>query len=102
MIMRHYFTEDGTYGSVGMDNFVILNTADFTDKDWETIENDSDCSRITTAKKIHSHIWNDNDQPRTNWDNLDNLMDRLGNYITAQDDIELHALYVDLSEALGY
>lgn len=102
MSNRAYFTADGNYGQVGIDDFAILNTEDFTEDDWLAIEEASDSDRLTTALAIHARIWDEDDRPRTNWDNIDNLIEQLREYTYEQDDIELHAIYTDIAEALGY
>jgi hypothetical protein len=99
---RSYFTTDGNYGQVGIDDFAILNTEEFTEDDWLAIEEASDMTRLATALAIHARIWDEDDRPRTNWDNIDNLIEQLRDYTYEQDDIELHALYTDIAEAMGY
>lgn len=99
---RSYFTADGNFGAVSMDEFAILNTTEFTEEDWEAIEESGDMTRLDTALAIQSRIYDGTERPRTNWDNLDDLMFRLQDYANESDDIELHALFTDLAEALGY
>lgn len=46
----HFFTEDGTYGSV--DGMEILDTTNWTVEDWERIDECGDSSRIAEARAI--------------------------------------------------
>lgn len=49
MIM-HYFATDGNYGdSAGM---VLLDTSDWTDEQWDEIEEASDYDRVNVAIKL--------------------------------------------------
>ena len=45
---RFYFTTNGTYGIVD-DEFVIVNTSDFTSEEWETINDASDSMKMDYA-----------------------------------------------------
>jgi hypothetical protein len=46
----HYFTDDGTYGSV--DGMEIIDTTDWTSEDWERIEEAGDSARLVEAQTI--------------------------------------------------
>lgn len=49
--MGTYFAADGNYGeSAGL---TIINTADFTDEDWEAIDSVSDNERASYARAIY-------------------------------------------------
>lgn len=45
---RFYFTTNGTYGIVD-DEFVIINTSDFTKDEWDTINDASDSMKMDYA-----------------------------------------------------
>jgi hypothetical protein len=45
---RFYFTTNGTYGIVD-DEFVIVNTSDFTTDEWDTINEASDSMKMDYA-----------------------------------------------------
>ena len=47
---KTYFAEDGTYGSA--DNLVTVDTSNWLDEDWETIESTSDWERPAVAVTI--------------------------------------------------
>ena len=47
----HYFAEDGTYGEAG--KLVIIETSDWTEEDWEEIEETPDWDRPRVAKIIN-------------------------------------------------
>lgn len=46
----HYFSPDGNYGPAG--GLEIIDTSDFTDDDWDEIEESFDEDRPETARKI--------------------------------------------------
>jgi hypothetical protein len=46
----HYFTDDGTYGSV--DGMEILDTTNWTPEDWDRIDEAGDSARLAEAKAI--------------------------------------------------
>lgn len=48
----HYFTDDGTYGSV--DGMEIMDTSAWTSEDWERIEEAGDSARLAEARAISS------------------------------------------------
>lgn len=45
-----YFAEDGSYGSA--DGITIVDTANWTDADWELIDFSTDSERAALAQKI--------------------------------------------------
>lgn len=45
---RYYFTTDGSYGIVD-DNFVIVNTSDFSTEEWATIDDTADSMKMDYA-----------------------------------------------------
>ncbi len=58
--MKHYFAADGNYGDAT--DGVIVDTTDFTEEDWEKIENAPDEQRVHIAVRIvfdRSGSWND-------------------------------------------
>jgi hypothetical protein len=51
--MKTYFTNDGTYGSANDDEDIfIVDTSNFTDDDWDDIEECPDATRMALAKEI--------------------------------------------------
>lgn len=50
--MKAYFTDDGTFGSANEGEIIILNTDNFTDDDWDEINECADLSRMALAQKI--------------------------------------------------
>jgi len=48
----HYFTDDGTYGSV--DGMEIMDTSAWTSEDWDRIEEAGDSARLAEARVISS------------------------------------------------
>lgn len=48
MEQRYYFTTTGSYGIVD-DEFVIVNTSDFTREEWDTIDEASDSMKMDYA-----------------------------------------------------
>ncbi len=51
-MMKSYFTDDGTYGSADDGKIVILNTENFTEDDWDDLEECSDSIRMALAQEI--------------------------------------------------
>ena len=51
-MMKSYFTNDGTYGSADDGKIVILNTENFTEDDWDDLEECSDSIRMALAQEI--------------------------------------------------
>lgn len=49
---KHYFALDGSYGEA--DRFVLLDTTDWTEENWNDIENATDNQRIDVATAIDS------------------------------------------------
>lgn len=47
---KTYFAEDGSYGDA--ERLVVMDTSDWTDEDWEKIEEASDWERPTVAQDI--------------------------------------------------
>jgi hypothetical protein len=47
MSTHHYFAQDGGYGTAT--NLRILDTSEWTSKDWEKIENATDAERVIVA-----------------------------------------------------
>ena len=50
--MKSYFTDDGTHGSADDGKIVILNTENFTEDDWDDLEECSDSIRMALAQEI--------------------------------------------------
>jgi hypothetical protein len=48
--MKHYFTEDGTYGDAS--SLSVFNTANWTASDWKAIEESCDSDRLSIAHRI--------------------------------------------------
>jgi len=48
--MKHYFTEDGTYGDAS--SLSVFNTENWTETDWQAIEESSDSDRVAIANRI--------------------------------------------------
>lgn len=50
--MKAYFTDDGTFGSANDGEIIILNTDNFTDDDWDDINECPDSIRMALAQEI--------------------------------------------------
>jgi hypothetical protein len=50
MSTHHYFAQDGGYGTAT--NLRILDTSEWTIKDWEKIENATDADRVIVALQL--------------------------------------------------
>ena len=48
----HYFAEDGTYGEA--DKLVVIETSDWSEEDWEEIDDTPDWDRPRVAKIINN------------------------------------------------
>jgi len=48
--MQYYFTEDGTYGDAS--SLSVFNTENWTETDWQAIEESSDSDRVAIANRI--------------------------------------------------
>ena len=48
--MRHYFAKDGSFGEDP--DILIVDTSDWTDDDWERIEDAADYDRVHVARAI--------------------------------------------------
>ena len=49
---KHYFSPDGNYGSAN--DLMVIDTTNWTDKDWERIEECNDNDRLDIASIINS------------------------------------------------
>jgi hypothetical protein len=52
--MGTYFATDGNYGTAH--GLIVLNTEQFTEADWQAIEEASDNERATTAQAIAERL----------------------------------------------
>jgi len=50
--MKAYFTDDGTFGSANDGEIIILNVDNFTDDDWNNINECPDSTRMELAQVI--------------------------------------------------
>jgi hypothetical protein len=99
--MRIYATENGTWGTISDDlsKFTIVNTDDWTKEDFDLMDEASD--KVRTANKIRERLDQQGDTPRTVWESLDGKLEELYDLATELDSIEIHALAIDIREALG-
>ena len=49
---KYFFTADGTFGAACPGDFEIIDTTDWTDKDWELIELAGDNDRLDLAREL--------------------------------------------------
>jgi hypothetical protein len=49
---KHYFTNDGTYGSACAGDFEVIDTTHWTETDWQTIEKAGDNDRLDLAREL--------------------------------------------------
>jgi hypothetical protein len=50
--MKAYFTNDGTYGAANDGDIIIVDTDNFTEDDWDDIEECPDATRMALAEEI--------------------------------------------------
>lgn len=99
---RFYFTVNGSYGIVD-DEFVIVNTSDFTTDEWRTIEEASDSMKIDYAMAYRELKDANRPAERGEWqhvaDNLEYLLFELkrGNV----DEAEVLDVLLLIQEGLG-
>lgn len=99
---RFYFTTNGTYGIID-DEFVIVNTSDFTTEEWDTINDASDSMKMDYAMAYRELKDAKRPAERGEWqhvaDNLEYLLFELkrGNV----DDAEVLDVLLLIQEGLG-
>lgn len=99
--MRIYATTNGSWGVIPEDGFTIVNTADWGKKEFDLLDGAMNSDKVRTANEIRERLDQQDDTPRTVWDSLDDKLEELFALATELDSIELHALAVDINEALG-
>jgi hypothetical protein len=52
MMSKHFFTADGTFGSACEGDFEVIDTTQWTEKDWELIELAGDNDRLDLAREL--------------------------------------------------
>jgi len=50
----HYFAEDGSYGDAS--NLEVIDTSEWTEKEWEEVEEASDSTRVYIASYIANKV----------------------------------------------
>jgi hypothetical protein len=101
--MRLYAAENGSWGIISddLDKFTIVNTEDWSTEDFNLLSEASDSDKVRTANEIRERLDQQNETPRTVWESLDGKLEELYDLATELDSIEIHALAVDIREALG-
>ena len=101
--MRLYASENGSWSIISddLDKFTIVNVDDWSKEDFDLLSDASDSQKVKTANEIRERLDQQGDTPRTVWESLDDKLEELYDLATELDSIEIHALAVDIREALG-
>ena len=101
--MRLYASENGSWSIISddLDKFTIVNVDDWSKEDFDLLSDASDSDKVRTANQIRERLDQQGDTPRTVWESLDGKLEELYDLATELDSIEIHALAVDIREALG-
>jgi hypothetical protein len=101
--MRLYASENGSWSIISddLDKFTIVNVDDWSKEDFDLLSDASDSDKVRTANEIRERLDQQGDTPRTVWESLDGKLEELYDLATELDSIEIHALAVDIREALG-
>lgn len=101
--MRLYVSDLGNWGIVNEEvfGFALVNCDDWTEEHFKELDDASDNKKLITALAVRRQIDDDNEIGRARWDDVPDLLDRLMEVAKETDSVELHAIAVDLNEALG-
>jgi hypothetical protein len=101
--MRLYASENGSWGIIpdDLDKFTIVNTDDWSSEDFNLLSDASDSDKVRIANEIRERLDQQGEIARTVWESLDGKLEELYDLATELDSIEIHALAVDIREALG-
>jgi hypothetical protein len=101
--MRLYVAGDGNWGTVpeNLNGFTIVNCDDWSQEDFDLLDAASDSDKVSTANEIRERLDQAGDTVRTVWDSLDGKLEELYELAGELDSIEIHALAVDIREAVG-